>query len=68
MSYTWKSFFKDIRFGLKIFGIAILLAVILRVFLLASFKIPSGSMEPAIMTGDYIIVNKQIPGPSLGVV
>ncbi|GHT87677.1 hypothetical protein FACS189474_1090 [Bacteroidia bacterium] len=61
MSYTWKSFFGNLHFGVKIFVIAILLAVILRVFLFASFKIPSGSMEPAIMTGDYIIVNKQIP-------
>jgi signal peptidase I, bacterial type len=43
--------------------IAFALAFALRVFLLASFSIPSPSMEPAIMAGDYIIVNKQIPGP-----
>jgi signal peptidase I len=40
------------------------LAVAMRVFLFTSIiKIPSGSMEPAVMTGDYIIANKQIPGP-----
>ncbi|GHT49403.1 signal peptidase I [Bacteroidia bacterium] len=65
MSYSWKSFFGNLRFGVKIFVIAIVLAIVLRVFLFASFKIPSGSMEPAIMTGDYIIVNKQIPGPRI---
>lgn len=41
---------------------AILLAVILRVFFIASFKIPSQSMSPAIEAGDYILVNKMVPG------
>jgi signal peptidase I, bacterial type len=43
--------------------IAIILAVILRLFFIASFKIPTPSMEPAIVSGDFIIVNKMIPGP-----
>lgn len=45
--------------------VGILIAIALRVFLFASFKIPSPSMEPAIMAGDYIIVNKLIPGPRI---
>ena len=43
--------------------IAIFFALALRIFFLASFKIPSPSMEPAIMPGDFILVNKLIPGP-----
>jgi signal peptidase I len=35
----------------------------MRVLLFSSFHIPSDSMAPAILAGDYIIVNKQIPGP-----
>lgn len=40
----------------------VIVMVVLRIFLFASFKIPSSSMEPAIASGDYIIVNKLIPG------
>jgi signal peptidase I len=39
-------------------GIALLLAIILRLFVFSSFKIPTSSMEPAILSGDYILVNK----------
>jgi signal peptidase I len=56
--YSWKSFFKDLLFGIKVFGIAILLALVLRLFVFSSFKIPTPSMEPAIIPGDYILVNK----------
>ncbi len=38
--------------------IAVLLAVIIRLFILAPFYIPSGSMEPALLIGDQIIVSK----------
>lgn len=44
---------------------AILFAIILRVFVFSSFKIPTPSMEPAVLSGDYIIVNKLIIGPRL---
>ena len=57
-----KQFIKSIFQGsLFVLG-AILLALCLRIFLFTSFKIPSPSMEPAIMAGDYILVNKLIPG------
>lgn len=45
--------------------IAILLAVVLRVFLFSTFKIPSPSMSPALQSGDFIIVNKLVPGPRI---
>lgn len=38
--------------------IAVLLAVIIRLFILAPFFIPSGSMEPTLLIGDRIIVSK----------
>jgi signal peptidase I len=60
-----KQIFKNIFQYVLIIFIAIVLAILLRVFLFASFKIPSPSMEPAILSGDYIIVNKQIPGPRI---
>jgi signal peptidase I len=44
---------------------AIVFAVALRVFLLASFLIPTGSMSPTIIPGDFIFVNKMIPGPRI---
>jgi len=44
---------------------SIILTIILKVFCLASFKVPSGSMEPTLKTGDYILVNKMILGPRI---
>jgi len=44
---------------------SMLLAIVLRVFVFSSFKIPTPSMTPAIQPGDYILVNKLILGPRL---
>ena len=43
--------------------VAIILTIILKVFCFASFKVPSGSMEPTLQSGDYIMVNKAVYGP-----
>ena len=43
-------------------GIALLLAIIIRTFFIQAYKIPSGSMEPTLLVGDHILVNKIIYG------
>jgi len=43
---------------------ALLIALVLRVFLFQPFTIPSASMEPTLLEGDYIIVSKYSYGYS----
>ena len=42
--------------------IAIVLALFARTFIIQAFDIPSGSMEPTLVPGDHILVNKFIYG------
>jgi signal peptidase I len=42
--------------------IALVLAVFIRTFFVQAYKIPSGSMEPTLLIGDHILVNKIIYG------
>ncbi|RMH37686.1 MAG: signal peptidase I [Deltaproteobacteria bacterium] len=46
-------------------GIAVVIALLLRAFVVEAFKIPSGSMIPTMEIGDHIFVNKFIYGPRI---
>jgi signal peptidase I len=45
--------------------IAVVLALFIRTFVVQAFKIPTGSMEPNLLIGDHLLVNKFMFGPSL---
>ena len=47
-----------LREGIIVVVIAVLVAVLLRAFVVQTFFIPSGSMEPTLQIGDRILVNK----------
>jgi signal peptidase I len=45
--------------------IAVILALVIRTFVVQAFKIPSGSMEDTLAIGDHILVNKFIYGSKI---
>jgi signal peptidase I len=53
---------KIIKEYIEPIGIAILIALLIRTFIVQAFKIPSSSMEPTLQVGDHLLVNKFIYG------
>jgi signal peptidase I len=43
---------------LGVVGVALVVAIVLRTFVVATYSIPSGSMEPTLQVGDRILVDK----------
>jgi signal peptidase I len=56
---TWE---EKIKNGFKEAGIILGAFLVLNSFVLASFEVPTGSMENEIMTGDFLLVNKFVFG------
>ena len=54
-----------IRQCAEAFIIAIVLALVIRTFVVQAFKIPSGSMLPTLQIGDHILVNKFLYGAEI---
>ncbi len=52
---------------LESFLIAVILALFVRTWVFQAFKIPSGSMEPNLLIGDHLIVNKMEFAPAASV-
>ena len=65
MKTTRKTIINNTLFICKMVLLGILIAVLLRVFFMASFKIPTPSMWPAIQAGDFVLASKQTPGPRI---
>lgn len=67
---TGKDRKKNIREVIEAVVIALILAILIRTFVIQAFKIPSGSMEDTLLVGDHIIVSKfayglQVPKPAV---
>ena len=54
-----------IREWVEAIVIAVVLALIIRAFVVQAFKIPSSSMEKTLLVGDHILVNKFIYGTKI---
>ncbi|HLW50415.1 MAG TPA: signal peptidase I [Sphingobacteriaceae bacterium] len=60
-----KSVLKTIKIIFLTAMITMIIVAAIRVLLFASFVIPTSSMAPTLMPGDFILVNKLVPGPRM---
>lgn len=51
--------------NVKSFGGALLIFLFIRTFFFEAYRIPSGSMIPAMLIGDWLFVNKLVYGPHI---
>lgn len=58
----WPRLRSNVQEYLEAFAIALILALVLRTFVVQAFKIPSGSMLPTLDVGDHLLVNKFLYG------
>ena len=54
-----------LRQNVESIAVALLLALVIRTFVIQPFKIPSGSMIPTLLVGDHLLVNKFIFGTNI---
>ena len=64
MSAKEKTYFESIKEFIKTILFALLIAGLIRTLFFQPFWIPSGSMKPNLLIGDYIFVNKFVYGYS----
>src|SRR3954451_16951561 len=51
--------------NVKSFAGAILIYLVINTFLIAAYRIPSGSMIPTLLIGDWLFVNRAVYGPHI---
>jgi signal peptidase I len=59
------SFLKWLWENIKSFAGAVLIYLVIKTFLMEAFRIPSGSMIPTLMVGDWLFVNNLAYGPHI---
>jgi signal peptidase I len=59
-----KSYKSTLREYFESICVAVILALFIRTFVVQAFKIPSESMEPNLLVGDHLLVNKMLYAPT----
>ncbi|RPH99171.1 MAG: signal peptidase I, partial [Calditrichaeota bacterium] len=62
MSQTMVKLKETIREYVGALAIAVTAALVLRIFIVQAFRIPTGSMKDTLLVGDFLLVNKFVFG------